>query len=725
MANFGSSFVGGMQSGMNMARLFSEAVEDDARQELARQDVAAMEGRDSEPAPAPASAPAPAPASVEAPATPADPAPYETSFNEASQQDAAPAAPAGQLEAGNIDLNNRPVVRNDDGSISTVRSMSVGVDGKEYLIPTVSDDGKILSDEDAIAQFRRTNKHLGAFDSPQSATAYATKLHDDQARLYAPRAPAAAAVQELKPAPAPQAVTNIDMAPTTASPAPVTVSQPEAPARRQVSMEDFYRSRAARAAALGLTDEVNQSLAQVVAHRVTSAATQAYMQGDFGEVFRLVNAVPDGHSLRQEEVKDGLRFTYINDKTGKPQGQSRTFKDAREAAGFALAAAKGTLADWLADASKSENALLKQQLDWTMKAATLQETQRHNLAVEGNRDSALFARHGAGGGGAGGRAGGGGSSGRASGKAAAEPEGLDLENYVKYVGGKDQDGNYAPWTVRGHRLQHQILRSNPGLLATADGRARAAELSALVAQGAKAPEGTKANYTELPVLDGSGVWHTGIQDEYGNTVYLQRDVDPRRMYRYDNKGNVVGTVTPAHIEQKESAFLQDIARDNPAAYTFLAQHTDDAKFIASLMNVVKKGPVPGNRDYQAAVRSLNAIQMIRKYNAQPSKPVAGAGDEGGASGGSADANAAPGSAAGEQNPASPPRSIYGRAPRQIAPAPAAERLPTGIQRQNLADQMAADRKSMTPLEFGRKYEPLRQQMPLEAQRILNEVISQI
>jgi hypothetical protein len=91
----------------------------------------------------------------------------------------------GLLEIGNIDLHSRPRVVNQDGSISTVRSMSVNFDGQEVLIPTVSDDGRVLSDEDAVSLYEKTGKHLGKFDTPENASTYAKSLHNAQADEYA------------------------------------------------------------------------------------------------------------------------------------------------------------------------------------------------------------------------------------------------------------------------------------------------------------------------------------------------------------------------------------------------------------------------------------------------------------------------------------------------------------------------------------------------------------
>ena len=85
---------------------------------------------------------------------------------------------------GNIDLTKRPVVHNPDGSISTVKSMSVNFGGPEILIPMVSPDGRVLTEDQAVEMYRRTGQHLGMFANPESATAFAESLHNDQAIMY-------------------------------------------------------------------------------------------------------------------------------------------------------------------------------------------------------------------------------------------------------------------------------------------------------------------------------------------------------------------------------------------------------------------------------------------------------------------------------------------------------------------------------------------------------------
>lgn len=96
--------------------------------------------------------------------------------------------PGGMLAPGNIDLAKRPVVKNRDGTISTVRSMSVSFKpGEEVLIPTVSDDGRVMTADEAVEEYKRTKRHLGKFETPEAATAYAEALHEEQAKQYGGR----------------------------------------------------------------------------------------------------------------------------------------------------------------------------------------------------------------------------------------------------------------------------------------------------------------------------------------------------------------------------------------------------------------------------------------------------------------------------------------------------------------------------------------------------------
>jgi hypothetical protein len=88
----------------------------------------------------------------------------------------------GMIQSGNINLYDQPVVKNSDGTTSTVDSSSYGIDGKEMLLPSVTPDGRHLRNPQAIiAEFRKTGRHLGMFQTPEAATAYAQQLHEDYA----------------------------------------------------------------------------------------------------------------------------------------------------------------------------------------------------------------------------------------------------------------------------------------------------------------------------------------------------------------------------------------------------------------------------------------------------------------------------------------------------------------------------------------------------------------
>lgn len=96
-----------------------------------------------------------------------------------------PQPPMGLVAPGNIDLNVRPKVKNPDGSISTVSSMSFqDENGFEVLIPTISPDGRRMTDDQAIEHYYNTGQMLGVFRTPEAAVQFAGTLHNGQAQQY-------------------------------------------------------------------------------------------------------------------------------------------------------------------------------------------------------------------------------------------------------------------------------------------------------------------------------------------------------------------------------------------------------------------------------------------------------------------------------------------------------------------------------------------------------------
>lgn len=92
----------------------------------------------------------------------------------------------GMVSPGNIDLDKRKVFNGPSGDYRTENSISIGTDQGEVLIPTVI-NGHQLSEQGAIAHYNSTGENLGVFKTPDAADAYAQKLHERQAQVYAPQ----------------------------------------------------------------------------------------------------------------------------------------------------------------------------------------------------------------------------------------------------------------------------------------------------------------------------------------------------------------------------------------------------------------------------------------------------------------------------------------------------------------------------------------------------------
>lgn len=112
-------------------------------------------------------------------------------------------SPKGLAEQGNLPIWTRPTVQNADGSHSSELSFSREDNGKEVLVPSIvngrflTPDGKepplgyhdktgkyhptpqekTMQDR-AWDHYKKTGQHLGKFDNPDDADAYADKLHN-------------------------------------------------------------------------------------------------------------------------------------------------------------------------------------------------------------------------------------------------------------------------------------------------------------------------------------------------------------------------------------------------------------------------------------------------------------------------------------------------------------------------------------------------------------------
>jgi len=77
---------------------------------------------------------------------------------------------------GNIDLENRPKVFDDQGNYQTVKTITIEEDGNTVLLPTIV-NGEAVTNKEAIDYYHATGEHLGIFKDDESAQQYDKQLH--------------------------------------------------------------------------------------------------------------------------------------------------------------------------------------------------------------------------------------------------------------------------------------------------------------------------------------------------------------------------------------------------------------------------------------------------------------------------------------------------------------------------------------------------------------------
>lgn len=100
-----------------------------------------------------------------------------------------PKKDSGLVYPSNTDVSKRKPFKNSDGSVSTVRSFSIGTDRGEVLLSGMkARRGQVYpqSQNEAIKDYKRTGKHLGVYKDPSYATEAGISLHNrEQKRVEA------------------------------------------------------------------------------------------------------------------------------------------------------------------------------------------------------------------------------------------------------------------------------------------------------------------------------------------------------------------------------------------------------------------------------------------------------------------------------------------------------------------------------------------------------------
>lgn len=434
-------------------------------------------------------------------------------------------------------------------------------------------------------------------------------------------------VKTSAPADAPAAAPQPAVASTAgAAPAPVSVNElgslrgsgDQPAAKKHYTYDDFLNDKIQTAARLGLSDEVNKGIAESISRKYNTAAMKALYAGDYNEVFRLHNLLPDGYSVKREVVPagtdgspGGVKLTMVNDKTGQVYGQPQTFASDKEAAGAMVEGAQKNLSDWLYKNMTLDAKHRELNLTDKLRRDDLKEREWYHGRVTTNQRAAINQKYDA----VDARyANGGSGSGSRSGKTPADS--LDYTKYAEWVAGKDGSGGVSTWAPTGYRTYQQILDNNPLLAASEGGKAMALEMSANVARTSANPDAPAqapgmANYRVLPMLKRDGTWAAGVTDENGRAYYLENNVNPASLIRKDKDGKTIGGIDDTWIKQQEVGFMQNYAKANPTKYSQLVAAAQDKSKLTDL---------PALSPADTAV-----LRMADKYGPNPTAAAPAAG----------------------------------------------------------------------------------------------------
>jgi hypothetical protein len=102
----------------------------------------------------------------------------------------------------------------------------------------VGDEGKIISEDEAIRRYKATGKHLGIFKDPESATRYAQQLHNDyeSGKIVLRPTPLSASPQQPQPSPMAALRSVVQEGPPPQSQPPVRVDLPQRRKRSVMSV---------------------------------------------------------------------------------------------------------------------------------------------------------------------------------------------------------------------------------------------------------------------------------------------------------------------------------------------------------------------------------------------------------------------------------------------------------------------------------------------------------